>query len=91
MGKLIKSKHIGKNLRVNLYYFRDGYRIYAFRRDNNQGVDSWRESAAADYPIHDKAQALKTLNEYTKGSVLLIHPVLRDEGTSMSPRYSYKI
>lgn len=92
MGRLIKSKKFGKNIRVNLYYFRDGFRIYALRRDNDEGKDSWVESQAADYPIEDKNEALKKLSEYTTiNQVLLIHPVLRDGGTSMSGGYNYKL
>jgi hypothetical protein len=92
MGRLIKSKKFGKNIRVNLYYFRDGYRIYARRRDNNKGIDSWIESGAASYAIQDKKEAIKELNEYRNiGDVLATHPVLRDEGTSMSRGFSYKI
>ena len=92
MGRLIKSKKFGRNVRVNLYYFQDGYRIYAFRRDNNKGKDSWVESQAGSYPIQDKKEAVRELNTYkTIGDVLLIHPVLRDEGTSMSGGFDYKI
>lgn len=92
MGRLIKSKNFGKNVKVNLYYFRDGYRIYARRRDNNEGKDSWVESQATSYPIQDKNQALKELAEYkTLNQILLIHPVLRDGGTSMSRGYNYKL
>ena len=92
MGRLIKSKKFGRNVRVNLYYFQDGYRIYAFRRDNNKGKDSWVESQATSYPIQDKKEAVRELNTYkTIGDVLLIHPVLRDEGTSMSGGFDYKI
>ncbi len=92
MGKLIKSKKFGKNIRVNLYYFQDGYKIYAFRRDNNKGIDSWVESQAASYSIKDKKEALKELMSYkTISDVILIHPVLRDSGTSMSREFNYKI
>lgn len=92
MGRLIKSKKFGKNIRVNLYYFQDGYRIYALRRDNNQGKDSWVESQATSYPIRDKKEAIKELYEYKSiNQVLSLHPVLRDEGTSMSKGYNYKL
>ena len=92
MGRLVASKHFGKNVRVNVYYFQDGYRIYALRRDNNKGVDSWVESQATSYPIRDKKEALKNLREYKNISyVTLLHPVLRDEGTSMSGGYNYKL
>jgi len=92
MGRLIASKSFGKNVKVNVYYFQDGYRIYAMRRDNNKGINSWVESQATSYPIKDKKEALKNLREYKNISyVTLLHPVLRDEGTSMSGGYNYKL
>ena len=92
MGKLIASKSFGKNVKVNLFYFRDGYRIYAIRRDNNEGKNSWVESQATSYPIKDRKEALKNLREYKNiGYVIGLHPVLRDEGTSMSGGYNYKL
>lgn len=92
MGKLIKSKKLGKNIRVNLYYFQDGYKIYAFRRDNDKGRDSWVESQATSYSIKDKKEALKNLMSYkTINDILLLHPLLRNEGTSMSSRFDYKL
>jgi len=92
MGKIIKRKKFGNNIRVNLYSFQEGYRIYALRRDNNKGKDSWVESQATDYPIKDKTEALKELNSYkTIKDVLVLHPVLRDEGTSRSGGYDYKL
>jgi hypothetical protein len=91
MGRLIKSKSIGKNIRVQLYYFQDGYRIYALRR-KYQGKDIWIESYAADYPIVDKNKALEKLEGYkTIDDVLVIHPVLRDKGTWAVAPYPYKL
>jgi hypothetical protein len=91
-GSLVASKYFGKNVRLNLYYFKNGYRIYAYRRDNNKGKDSWVESRATDYPIKTKAEAIKNLNSYKDISyVTQIHPVLRDEGTSMFGGYDYKL
>lgn len=92
MGKLVKRKMFGKNLAVSLYYFQDGYRVYAMRRDNDVGKDSWVESQATSYPIKDKREALKELNEYKNvGMILQLHPVLRDEGTSRSSGFNYKL
>lgn len=91
MGKLIKSKNFGKNLKVNLYYFRDGYRIYAQRRQMPNSK-YWIESQATSFPISDKSKAIEYINDYkNKDDVLLLHPVLRDSGTSMSSGFGYKM
>lgn len=92
MGRLIRQKKFGNNIMVKIYYFRDGYRIYAMRRDNNKGVDSWVESQATSYPIKDLNEAIKELNDYKNvGDVLALHPVLRDEGTWAVSKYNYKL
>jgi hypothetical protein len=76
MGRLIKRKMIGKNFMVAVYYFRDGYRIYAYRK--KPGSDVWIESSATSYPIESKEEALKNLNEYKSvRDVLILHPALR--------------
>jgi hypothetical protein len=62
------------------------------RRENNDGVDSWIESQATSYPIANLKDAIKELNDYKNiRYVIALHPVLRDEGTSMSRGYNYKI
>jgi hypothetical protein len=92
MGRLIKMKKLGKNIRIGLYYFQDGYRIYPMRRDNNEGVDSWVTSQATSYPIKDLKEAIKELNEYkTIRDVIYLHPVLQDEGTWAVRKYNYKL
>lgn len=92
MGRLIKKKSFGRNVQVRLYYFQDGYRIYAWRRDNNKGKDSWVESRATSYAIRNKEEALKELDEYKSiNQILSLHPVLRDKGTSMSASFPYKL
>jgi len=94
MGKLVKSRSFGKNLKVNIYQFNEYgkrvYRIYALRRVS-LGSNKWRESQATSSP-QSKQEALKELAEYRDASwVTLLHPVLRDSGTSMSAGYNYQL
>lgn len=90
-GGLFAKKMLGKNLMLRVYKFGDDYKVFAYRRDNDKGRDSWTESSATSFPQR-REKVLQNLREYkTVGDVTTLHPVLRDAGTSMSRGYNYKI
>ena len=78
MGRCVRSKKIGKNYMVKMYYFREGYKIYAYRRTTK---GNWWESIASAYP-HSKKDADAEFKEYkTARDILLLHPALRSKIT----------
>lgn len=73
MGRLIKRKRFGKNWKVEIFYFRDGYRIYASRKIGNH----WYESGATAYP-QSLESAKKNLLDYKNvKDIRMLHPALR--------------
>lgn len=89
MGKIIFVRNIGKNLKSYVVHYRDGYYVYAARRDK-PGRDVWTESMATTFP-QSKEDAIKDVKSMNKRLLFALHPVLRDEGTSRSPGYPYKM
>jgi hypothetical protein len=74
MGRYVRSKMIGKDVQIQIAYYRDGYRIHPFRRKH--GV--WYEGGG--YPLYKTLEeAVKDYNEIkTVKDVTMIAAGLRD-------------
>lgn len=89
MGKVVALKKHGKNLETYAIRARDGYYVYSARRTKLNGKE-FSVSSATAYP-RSKADAIKAVKESNAREVFALHPALRDEGTSMTPPYNYKL